>query len=127
MPSTQSDGVQAAVVSTFTDMIYLPIETSGEGDINAHSRVQMALGEAKLKAQGEFDRVVGTLTHTLAEIKAYVASHRELSSPIQKIAHVKGVVGKAANFVVHVDGLMKADKAFQAARKSAKAEAVAAK
>ena len=35
-------------------MIYLPIETSGEGEINAHSRVQMALGEAKDKAKREF-------------------------------------------------------------------------
>ena len=51
MPSTQSDGAQSAVVSNFKDMIYLPIETSGEGEINAHSRVQMALGEAKDKAK----------------------------------------------------------------------------
>src|SRR5690606_19528811 len=48
MPSTQSDGAQAAVVSHFPDMIFLPIETSGEGDINAYSRAQMALGEAKV-------------------------------------------------------------------------------
>src|SRR5205814_4734739 len=47
MPSTQSDGAQSAVVSNYKDMIYLPVETSGEGEINAHSRVQMALGEAK--------------------------------------------------------------------------------
>src|SRR5262249_4790104 len=42
MPSTQSDGVQSAVVNDYKDIIYLPIETSGEGEINAHSRVQMA-------------------------------------------------------------------------------------
>jgi len=42
---------QAAVVSHFKDIIYIPIETSGEGDINAHSRVQMALGEAKVKCK----------------------------------------------------------------------------
>ncbi|HVN03601.1 MAG TPA: hypothetical protein VMT86_04230, partial [Bryobacteraceae bacterium] len=53
MPSTQSDGAQSAVVSNYKDMIYLPIETSGEGEINAHSRVQMALGEAKNKAKKE--------------------------------------------------------------------------
>ena len=51
MPSTQSDGAQSAVVNHYKDMIYLPIETSGEGEINAHSRVQMALGEAKVKAK----------------------------------------------------------------------------
>ncbi|MGA3048110.1 MAG: hypothetical protein ABSD67_15870, partial [Terracidiphilus sp.] len=35
MPSTQSDGVQSRVVSKFKDMIFLPIETSGEGEVNA--------------------------------------------------------------------------------------------
>jgi len=54
MPSTQSDAAQSAVISHFKDMIFLPIETSGEGDVNAHSRVQMALGEAKAKARREF-------------------------------------------------------------------------
>jgi hypothetical protein len=49
MPSTQSDGVQSRVVNKFKDMIFLPIETSGEGEVNAHSRVQMALAEAKAK------------------------------------------------------------------------------
>ena len=44
MPSTQSDGAQSAVVAHYKDMIDLPIETSGEGEVNAHSRVQMALG-----------------------------------------------------------------------------------
>ena len=51
MPSTQSDGAQSAVIYQYKDMIYLPMETSGEGEINAHSRVQMALGEAKVKAK----------------------------------------------------------------------------
>ncbi len=58
MPSTQSDGAQSAVVAHYKDMIYLPIETSGEGEINAHSRVQMALGEAKVKAKTEFKDVL---------------------------------------------------------------------
>ena len=40
----------------FKDMIFLPIETSGEGEINAHSRVQMALGEAKAKAEARVRR-----------------------------------------------------------------------
>ena len=35
MPSTQSDGAQSAVVSNYKEMIYLPVETSGEGEINA--------------------------------------------------------------------------------------------
>src|SRR4029450_6847288 len=58
MPSSQSDGVQSAVMNHFKDMIFLPIETSGEGEINAHSRVQMALGEAKAKAKTEFQQAL---------------------------------------------------------------------
>jgi predicted nucleotide-binding protein (sugar kinase/HSP70/actin superfamily) len=30
MPSSQSDGVQSAVINKFKDMIFLPIETSGK-------------------------------------------------------------------------------------------------
>src|SRR5207249_4134872 len=58
MPSTQSDGVQSAVMSHFKEMIFLPIETSGEGEVNAHSRVQMALGEARSKARTEFQQAL---------------------------------------------------------------------
>ncbi len=59
MPSSQSDGVQSAVINKFKDMIFLPIETSGEGEVNAHSRVQMALGEAKVKAKTRVRAVLG--------------------------------------------------------------------
>jgi predicted nucleotide-binding protein (sugar kinase/HSP70/actin superfamily) len=107
MPSTQSDGVQSAVMNTYKDMIYLPIETSGEGEINAHSRVQMALGEAKAKAKEEFNRVLGATGYTLEEIKAYVKAHPELKRPLYKIPHYKGIIGTAARFVHHVAGLMK--------------------
>ncbi len=58
LPSSQSDGVQSAVISKFRDMIYLPIETSGEGEVHAHSRVQMALGEAKTKAKAELQQAL---------------------------------------------------------------------
>ena len=78
MPFFQSDGAQSAVVNRFREMIFLPIETSGEGEINAHSRVQMALGEAKIKAKAEFEQALASTGKKLDEIKAYVAEHREL-------------------------------------------------
>ena len=108
MPSTQSDGAQAAVVSHYPDMIFLPIETSGEGDINAYSRVQMALGEAKVKCKNEFQEVVRRTGYRLEAIQQFVAEHRELRRPIQQIPHQKGVIGQAANFVLHVASLMRA-------------------
>ena len=60
----------------FQDMIFLPIETSGEGDINAHSRVQMALGEAKARRRTEFRRCCAATGVPLETIRAYVAAHR---------------------------------------------------
>src|SRR5262249_58235104 len=104
-----ADGAQAAVVSHFKDMIYIPIETSGEGDINAYSRVQMALGEAKTKSKDEFKRAVEQSGYTLDQIRAYIASHRELRRPLQHVTHREGVVGKAANFVLDVAERMKGD------------------
>ena len=74
MPSTQSDGAQSAVVAHYKDMIYLPIETSGEGEINAHSRVQMALGEAKNKAKKEFAEALAKTGLTLEQCKAEQAA-----------------------------------------------------
>ena len=108
MPSTQSDGAQAAVVSSFKDMIYLPVETSGEGEINAHSRVQMALGEAKNKAKREFQEALDKNGLTLDGCRAYVDAHPEMKRPMYIVPHTKGVIGTAANFVYHIADRTKA-------------------
>jgi hypothetical protein len=106
MPSSQSDGVQSAVMNHFKDMIYLPVETSGEGEVNAHSRVQMALGEAKAKAKAEFQQALESTGKRLEDIRAYVAEHPELRRPFYSVPHRHGVTGTAANFVLHVNDLM---------------------
>ncbi len=106
MPSSQSDGVQSAVVNRFPEMIFLSIETSGEGEINAHSRMQMALGEAKIKAKAEFERALASTGKKLDEIKAYAAEHRQLRSPFYPVPRRRGIAGVAANFVLHVSNLM---------------------
>jgi predicted nucleotide-binding protein (sugar kinase/HSP70/actin superfamily) len=115
MPSTQSDGVQSAVVNQYKDMIYLPVETSGEGEINAHSRVQMALGEAKVKAREEIERVLERTGLTLDDVREYAEAHPELQDPLYKVPHAKGVIGTAANFAVHVADLLTADGRSRAA------------
>ena len=117
LPSSQSDGVQSAVVGKHEDMIYLPIETSGEGETNAHSRAQMALGEAKAKAKAEFQTALASTGKTLDQIRAFVSKHPELNRPLYKMPHYKGVAGVAANLVIHVNNLMttsanSADKAL---------------
>ena len=90
MPSSQSDGVQSAVINKFKDMIFLPIETSGEGEVNAHSRVQMALGEAKVKAKTEFEQCLKSTGKTLDDIREYIAEHPELRRPFYHVPHREG-------------------------------------
>jgi hypothetical protein len=106
MPSSQSDGVQSAVVNRFPEMIFLSIETSGEGEINAHSRMQMALGEAKIKAKAEFEQALASTGKKLDKIKLYAAEHRQLRSPFYPVPRRHGIAGVAANFVLHVSNLM---------------------
>jgi predicted nucleotide-binding protein (sugar kinase/HSP70/actin superfamily) len=102
MPSSQSDGVQSAVVNRFPEMIFLPIETAGEGEINAYSRVQMALTEAKIKARTEFEQCLLKGGEHLEDIRAYVADHPELRNPLYHVPRQPDVAGVAANFVLHV-------------------------
>src|SRR5215472_13674863 len=106
MPSTQSDGAQSAVANHFKEMIFLPIETSGEGEVNAHSRVQMALGEAKVKARMEFEQALESTGKRLDDIKSYVADHPVLRRLYYPVPERKGITGVAANFVLHVNDLM---------------------
>ena len=97
------------MVSTYKDMIFIPIETSGEGDVNAHSRVQMALGEAKVRAKNEMKRVLDETGVTLEEIREFAAEHPDMQQPMYQYGHRKGVVGVAANFVIHAAERMKAE------------------
>jgi predicted nucleotide-binding protein (sugar kinase/HSP70/actin superfamily) len=112
MPSSQSDGVQSAVINKFKDMIFLPIETSGEGEVNAHSRVQMALGEAKVKAKAEFEQCLKSTGKSLQEIRQYIEEHPELKRPFYHVPHREGVAGTAAQFILHVSDRIDRDTRF---------------
>jgi hypothetical protein len=104
--------VQSAVINKFKDMIFLPIETSGEGEVNAHSRVQMALGEAKAKAKLEFETVLKSTGKRLEDIKSYVAGHPELRRPFYHVPQREGIAGTAAQFALHVNDLMNRNRRF---------------
>jgi predicted nucleotide-binding protein (sugar kinase/HSP70/actin superfamily) len=106
LPSSQSDGIQSAVINKYKDMIFLPIETSGEGEVNAYSRVQMALGEAKMKAKTELQEVLARTGKRIDDIRAFAAQHSELSRPFYRVPHHPRIAGVAANFVLHVSDLM---------------------
>jgi predicted nucleotide-binding protein (sugar kinase/HSP70/actin superfamily) len=102
MPSTQSDGAMAAVTSRHPELLFLSVETSGEGEINARSRVQMLLGEARRRARGESEEALGSTGRSLAEIRGYIAAHPELRRPFYRVPRRLGVVSVAANFLLHV-------------------------
>jgi predicted nucleotide-binding protein (sugar kinase/HSP70/actin superfamily) len=106
LPSSQSDGIQSAVISKYKDMIFLPIETSGEGEVNAHSRVQMALGEAKTKAKAEFQEALAKTGKQIEDIRAFASRHADLNRPLYRIPRRPGIAGVAANFVLHASDLM---------------------
>jgi hypothetical protein len=125
MPSSQSDGVQSAVINKFKDMIFLPIETSGEGEVNAHSRVQMALGEAKVKAKTEFEQCLKSTGKSLQDIREYIEEHPELKRPFYQVPHQEGVAGTAAQFILHVSKRIDKDTRFQK-RQRVRVEAVPA-
>ncbi len=108
MPSTQSDGVQAAVIGHFPEVIFLPVETSPEGEVNAYSRVQMALGEAKIRCKAEFAKALRRTGTDLEQIRQYVARHPGLRRPLQKVPVRDGIAGRAANFVLYVADRMRA-------------------
>jgi hypothetical protein len=106
LPSTQSDGVQSAVAARLKDLNFVSIETAGDGELNAYSRVQMALGEAKAAARREFDEALARTGRTLDEIRAYVSAHPALRRPSYPVPVSPGVAGTAASFVLHVARLM---------------------
>jgi hypothetical protein len=94
-------------------MIFLPIETSGEGEVNAHSRVQMALAEGKAKARAEFDGVLEQTGKSLDDLRGYVEDHPLLKEALYKVPHRKGIAGTAAHFAWHVSDLIDNDSAYR--------------
>jgi predicted nucleotide-binding protein (sugar kinase/HSP70/actin superfamily) len=106
MPSAQSDGVQAGVIGRFPQTLFVPVETSGDAEVNALSRVQMALCDARLKARDEFARALAMAGSSLGEIRAYAAAHPELSGALYRVPHRHGIAGTAASFVLHLGDCM---------------------
>ena len=113
MPSTQSDGVQSTVAARVDNVLFLPIETAAEGELHAHSRVQMVLVEARERAEQEFEQALASTGRKLTEIRRYVADHPDLRNPFYHVPATPGVAGVAANFVIHVSRLIDRDRAWR--------------
>lgn len=89
MPSSGvSDGIQSLVTARYPEANFLPVETSGDGAVNVHSRVQMSLSKARKKAQQEFDEALAKtgLSKETAQHKLY--SNKKLNSPVHYPRHV---------------------------------------
>ena len=99
MPSTISDSVQAKVVESFDNMVFLPVETSGEGKINAQSRVQMALGEAREKMREELDTVLAEFGYTLKDWNKLKESLSTQMSATDKIPERKGYAMRFSHYL----------------------------
>ena len=105
MPSTQSDGVQAMVAEQYArkgiEIHFLPIETSGEGEINAYSRVQMALSDAKEACTREFEQCVAETGYSIEVLRRFCQETPTMRRPLLSMPTRDGITGRAAQFAVY--------------------------
>lgn len=85
MPSTQCDGVQVKVMSDYKSGLFIPIETSGDGEVNVKSRIQMKLHEARQKAKDEFAKIAKEAGLTVDSLKKSAASQKGGSGRVRKL------------------------------------------
>jgi len=101
MPSSGvSDGVQSLITARYPEAIFTAIETTGDGEVNVQSRIQMDLFKARKRAEAEYETAVARtgLTATALESKA-----RRKGKALHHPPHV--VAGTAANQVLELAGI----------------------
>ncbi len=101
MPSTQADGVLALVAHQHPELLFLPLETLGEGEVHFLNRVQMALADARRRAREEFDDCLRRTGRSLEEIRDFVVKKPEMHSPFYRFPRRTPPAGTAAQFVLH--------------------------
>jgi len=103
MPSSGvSDGVMSMVTAKWPGSIFIPIETTGDGEVNIHSRVQMMLLKAREKAFAEFKQALGDCGLDVPTFKQRVQNDKRWRSPLKQPHHRKA--GTATNLVLEVGG-----------------------
>jgi hypothetical protein len=93
-------------------MIFLPLETSGESEVNAHSRVQMALGEARNKARTEFNKILNEAGLSLDEVKTFIDKHPRWKTALQPSANPHGLCGTGARYLSDLVSEMKKEAGY---------------
>ncbi|MCB9686948.1 MAG: 2-hydroxyglutaryl-CoA dehydratase [Alphaproteobacteria bacterium] len=98
MPSSGvSDGVQTLVQAKWPQTLFVPIETTGDQQVNAHSRVQMVLFKARERARAEFDEALAATGLSEEGFRARLAKSRFGKHTLWRPKHRKA--GTAANLV----------------------------
>jgi predicted nucleotide-binding protein (sugar kinase/HSP70/actin superfamily) len=88
MPSSGvSDGVQSLVTTKWPQAIFLPLETTGDGKVNAQSRVQMMLFKARQRAREEFDEALASRGIDEATFKTRVRASRKWKNGLNRPGH----------------------------------------
>ena len=88
MPSSGvSDGVQSIITTKWPEAIFLPLETTGDGQVNAHSRVQMMLFKARIKAKEEFEAALAETGMDVDTFKQRVHGSRRWRGQFLRPAH----------------------------------------
>jgi len=101
MPSSGvSDGIQSLITARYPEAIFTAIETTGDGEVNVQSRIQMDLFKARAKAEAEYQAALGRCGLEEAVLtKKFTRSSKALHHP----PHV--VAGTAANQVLELAGI----------------------
>ncbi|HHO53606.1 MAG TPA: 2-hydroxyglutaryl-CoA dehydratase [Deltaproteobacteria bacterium] len=101
MPSSGvSDGVQSLVQARYPEAIFVAIETTGDQEVNAHSRVQMMLFKARQRAREEFERALAETGLSEEEFRRRVSHSRRWRGPLFRPRHQ--AAGIATNLVYAV-------------------------
>jgi len=95
-----SDGVQSLVTARHPNANFLPVETSGDGAVNVHSRVQMALFRARQKAKEEFEEALSTVGATRETAARKLKGKPRLGSAVHYPPH--RVATTAANALLEL-------------------------
>jgi len=101
MPSSGvSDGVQSLITSRYPEAIFTAIETTGDGEVNVQSRIQMDLFKARKRAVEEYRSAV---ERSGLEEAAIESKMRGRARALHHPPHV--VAGTGANQVLELAGI----------------------
>jgi len=97
MPSSGvSDGIQSLVTAKYPEALFTAIETTGDGEVNVQSRIQMDLFKARKKAEAEYREALGKRGLTEGEARRRLGRQKALHYPRHAVA------GTAANQILEL-------------------------